>query len=142
MTAQDKTKEQLLDEIKEMRQRITELEAAKVNLHGSHSHDQSASTRGALEWAYGLSHKLNDLFQIILGNAGSGLFNLGLTKYTEVESNLEQILETCRAGAALVRRLQYFTGVTRDEVREDRKVFNLSLLIRQAVELGQYLVEH
>ena len=138
MTAQDKTKEQLLDEIKEMRQRITELEAAKVNLHRSHSHDQSTSTRGHLEWAYGLSHKLNDLFQIILGNAGSGLFNSGLTKYTEVESNLEQILETCRVGAALVRRLQYFTGVARDEGREDRKVFNLSLLIRQAVELGQY----
>ena len=138
MTAQDKTKEQLLDEIKEMRQRITELEAAKVNLHGSHSHDQSTSTRGHLEWAYGLSHKLNDLFQIILGNAGSGLFNSGLTKYTEVESNLEQILEACRSGAALVRRLQYFTGVARDEGREDRKVFNLSLLIRQAVELGQY----
>ena len=69
--------------------------------------------------------QLNEIHQIIVGSAGSGLFNLGLEKYVDVEYDLERILTSCRYGVGLVRRLQYFTGVTWEE-SEEKRVFNLS----------------
>lgn len=137
MTDQDLCREELLKEIETLRERVRDLEAGTAAVRASDGTLSSSRTSAVAEWSYGLCHQLNDIHQVILGSAGSGLFNLGFAKRSEVELDLERILKSCRYAAQLVRRLQYFTGITWEEA-ETNTTFSASDLVRQAVQLSQY----
>ncbi len=61
--------------------------------------------------------------------------NLELENIAKVNRHLEQILESSRFGAETVKRLQSFANLNSDPVAAGTNMFDLSDLVRQAIEM-------
>jgi PAS domain S-box-containing protein len=96
---------------------------------------QAERLKGVADLASGVAHNFNNLLQIIMGGAQLASVNLQLGDISKVNRHLEQILESSRFGAETVKRLQSFANLQSDPVSAGIDMFDLSDLVRQAVEM-------
>ena len=96
---------------------------------------ETARFRAVADLAGGVAHNFNNLLQAVMGNLELALLDLELGNYLHVKHALEKALKSSRFGADTVRRLQSFAGI-RDRTRvPERGVFDLSGIVRQALEM-------
>ena len=74
-----------------------------------------------------------------MGNASLGLLNLEAGISKKLKENLEQIVESSKFGAQTVRRLSMYSQGHVERRTVDTKVFDLSELVTQAVEMSRPL---
>jgi PAS domain S-box-containing protein len=96
---------------------------------------QAERLKAVADLASGVAHNFNNLLQIIMGGAQLASVNLQLGDIPKINRHLEQILESSRFGAETVKRLQSFANLHSDPVTAGSDVFDLSDLVRQAVEM-------
>jgi PAS domain S-box-containing protein len=96
---------------------------------------QAARLQAVADLASGVAHNFNNLLQIVMGAAQLASANLDLGKNANAKKQLQDILESCRFGAETVKRLQSFANIRTDDTSSGKEVFDLSALVRQAVEM-------
>ncbi len=96
---------------------------------------QTQRLRSLGELASGVAHNFNNLLQIVMGNMELTLMDLERGDLSEVKNRLETVLDSSRAGAEIVRRLQRFARVRGEVSPAERTVVDLSSVVRQSVEL-------
>ncbi|MFC1836512.1 response regulator [Thermodesulfobacteriota bacterium] len=96
---------------------------------------QSAKYKAVADLATGVAHNFNNLLQVILGNASFAMLNLELGDYSQVGESLEQITQSSRFGAEVVKRLEKFAGVRQLGGRSKMEVIDLSEVVRLVVEM-------
>jgi CheY-like chemotaxis protein len=84
-----------------------------------------------------VAHNFNNLLQIIIGGAGVALEDLDHGEYSSVRNTIQEILDSARFGAETVKRLQTFARVRTEETPEQGALFDLSVTIRQALEMSR-----
>jgi two-component system cell cycle sensor histidine kinase/response regulator CckA len=85
--------------------------------------------------AGGVAHNFNNLLHIVMGYLELALVDLDLGNYSKVKDGLRKVLESSRFGVETVRRLQSFAGIRDHSQVTERGVFDLSAIVRQAVEM-------
>ena len=96
---------------------------------------QAQRDRAVADLASGVAHNFNNLLQIVLGSASFSLISMELEDYTSVRESLERIVESCKFGAETIRRLNRFARPEYLPKVSEIEVFDLSDLVRQAVEM-------
>ncbi|MFH1116040.1 MAG: PAS domain S-box protein [Pseudomonadota bacterium] len=97
---------------------------------------QSGRLQALADLAGGVAHNFNNLLQVVIGNLELTLMYLESGNYFNARDTLEKVLERSRSGAETVQRLQSFAGI-RDRSRLSEKgVFDLSGVVRQALEMS------
>ncbi|MGB6064759.1 MAG: PAS domain S-box protein [Desulfomonilaceae bacterium] len=96
---------------------------------------QTERLKAVADLASGVAHNFNNLLQIIMGGAQLASLNLELENVANVRRHLEQILESSKFGAETVKRLQSFANLQSEPVSAESDTFDLSDLVRQAVEM-------
>ncbi|MEW6350969.1 MAG: PAS domain S-box protein [Thermodesulfobacteriota bacterium] len=89
------------------------------------------------ELAGGVAHNFNNLLQIITGGCQVALADLDQGSLAEVQATLTEILESAMLGSETVRRLQDFARMREGEGRAEGKVFDLSVIVDQALEMSK-----
>lgn len=97
---------------------------------------QSERLRAVADLAGGVAHNFNNLLQIVIGNLELALMDLELGNYSEVKVGLEEVLESSLFGAGTVERLQSFAGIRTDCHLSEKKIFDLSDIVSQALEMS------
>ncbi len=98
---------------------------------------QSERFRAAADLAGGVAHNFNNLLQIVIGNLELALMDLETGDFNGVKDSLEKVLQSSRFGAETVRRLQSFAGIRDHSRRPEKGVFDLTDIVRQAVEMSK-----
>jgi PAS domain S-box-containing protein len=98
---------------------------------------EARSLKAVQDLSSGVAHHFNNMLQITMGHAQTGLFNLEKRDFDKVRTNFEHILESSRFGAEIVRRLQDFTALRSINVGEEQSVFDLGTTVEHAVELSK-----
>jgi len=98
---------------------------------------QSEKFKAVADMAAGVAHNFNNLLQIILWNADVALLDIQWGRFACIKNNLEQIRESCKIGAATVKRLNSFAQVPRHGEFFEKEPFDLSDLVQKAIELTE-----
>jgi two-component system, cell cycle sensor histidine kinase and response regulator CckA len=89
--------------------------------------------------ASGVAHNFNNLLQILLGNAELALMDAEVGDIASLRRSLSNIIESSKFGAETVRRLQSFANLRKNMDQSQIAVFDLSGVVRQAVEMTRPL---
>jgi two-component system cell cycle sensor histidine kinase/response regulator CckA len=90
------------------------------------------------EMASGVAHNFNNLLQMIMGSGEAALAKLGGGKIRECREAIESILNACRRGSGIVRRIKDFT-LSDTHGMDEAQVFDLEELVSEALELTKPL---
>ncbi len=93
--------------------------------------------KAVADLAGGVAHNFNNLLQIIIGGLELALMDLKTGKLSKLENALRKVLEGSRFGIETVRRLQSFAGIRDRSQRTEKGVFDLSGIIKQALEMSK-----
>ncbi len=93
------------------------------------------------EMAGSVAHHFNNLLQVVMSSAELGLMSRQGGSAKDVEQNLEDILESARSGAQIVRRLQDFARVRTSDGSAERELLDLSAVARRCLKLLKPLIE-
>ncbi len=93
--------------------------------------------RAMAEMAGGVAHNFNNLLQIVMSAAQSGLRNLERNNEDRVQECLRHVLSTSKHGAETVKRLQEFARVRERTNMDEGEIFNLSETTQQAIEMSK-----
>ena len=96
---------------------------------------QSERLKAVGELASGTAHNFNNMLQMVMNAARSGLLNLESHDLTKAQHAFEQVLQNVKAGAETVKRLQSFASVRDDNESMADKIFDLREVVRPAIEL-------
>jgi PAS domain S-box-containing protein len=99
---------------------------------------QSERLQAVAELAAGVAHNFNNLLQIVLFCSEVAMVGLRSDDLTKAKANLQQIIESCRAGAETVKRLHDFARARPEPVREGA-VFSLDRTVQKAIEMSEAL---
>lgn len=89
------------------------------------------------ELASGVAHNFNNLLQIVLGCSQLALTDLQLGALGQAQENLLQIVESSKIGAQTVKRLQDYARAKSPIYGGATKVFDLSDVVREAIEMSK-----
>ena len=98
---------------------------------------QTTRFKAVADLAGGVAHNFNNLLQIVIGNLELALMDLESGNYTDIKDSLEMVLASSKFGAETVRRLQSFAGIRDHSQVPQRGVFDLSTIVRQAIEMSK-----
>lgn len=98
---------------------------------------RSERLKAVAELATGVAHNFNNILQIMLGGVHLALAGLERGNLSDIGKNLQEVLESCRLGAETVKRLQEFARMGRDGAMAGGKVFDLSHMMEQAIEMSK-----
>ncbi len=90
------------------------------------------------EMASGVAHNFNNLLQMIMGSGEAALAKLGGGKIRECREAIENILNACRRGSGIVRRIKDFT-LSNTHGMDEAQIFDLEELVSEALELTKPL---
>ncbi len=90
------------------------------------------------EMASGVAHNFNNLLQMIMGGAEAALVKLDAGKIRESREAIESILNACRRGSGIVKRIKDFTLSKTSDMAEAH-VFDIEELVSEALELTKPL---
>lgn len=93
--------------------------------------------KAVADLASGVAHNFNNMLQIIMGGAGLAIMDLDTGDKERVRSQLKQIVESARFGAAAVRRLEDFANISSKTRVGAEDVFDVSDLVRRAIEMTE-----
>lgn len=93
--------------------------------------------RAMAEMAGGVAHNFNNLLQIVMSAAQSGLRNLDKDNEDRVQECLRHVLSTSKHGAETVKRLQEFAKVRERTTINEGEIFNVSETTQQAIEMSK-----
>ncbi|GEM_PF-602471 len=96
---------------------------------------QTERYKAVADLASGVAHNFNNLLQIVLGNASLAQLQLQSGDFSNMGHQLEEIIESSRFGAEVVRRLNSFAGGDTDTKVGEPEVFDLSDVVGQSVEM-------
>jgi len=82
-----------------------------------------------------VAHNFNNLLQIVIGGLQLALVNLERGNLSTIRNQLESVLDSAKFGSETVRRLQSFANIRADSSGFRSRVFDLSDLARQAIEM-------
>jgi len=99
--------------------------------------NETARYRAVADLAGGVAHNFNNLLQVVIGNLELALMDLEAGDYEVVRDGLEKVLKSSQFGAEVVRRLQSFSRRRQILPLHERRVFDLSDVAKQAVEVSQ-----
>ncbi len=109
---------------------ITEIRAAAdVNM-------RSERLKAVGELAAGIAHNFNNLLQVIMSGADLALLHLESGNSAKIRNSLELIRESSKFGSETVKRLQSFAQIRANDKVIDKKVFDLSQLVKHASEIS------
>jgi PAS domain S-box-containing protein len=91
------------------------------------------------EMAGGVAHNFNNLLQIVIGASGLAEAELESGDLDEVKNTLNQISESAQLGSETVKQLQDFARVRTQDPTADGRSFDLSVAVRQALEVSRPL---
>jgi len=95
---------------------------------------QSERLRAVGQMSAGVAHNLKNLIQMLFGLTTAALNQLHADNALATRNELEKIVQTLQHGAETVRRLQDFAKTGAGAYSEKGTVFELSGLIRQAID--------
>jgi PAS domain S-box-containing protein len=98
---------------------------------------QHERVRAVADLAGGVAHNFNNLLQIIMGSLELSLIDLEAGRYAKARESIQWMRDSVRLGAETVRRLQTFARIRVEGHGEDRKVFDVSQVVFQAVEISK-----
>jgi CheY-like chemotaxis protein len=84
-----------------------------------------------------VAHNFNNLLQIIMSSAQSGLRSVIDSNESRARECLRHVLETSKHGGETVKRLQEFARVRRQGPMDEGEVFDISSTVQQAVEMSR-----
>jgi PAS domain S-box-containing protein len=87
--------------------------------------------------ALGVAHHFNNLHQIVMGSAQVALTNAEMGNFSQVQSNLQRVVESSKFGSDAVRRLQGLAKIPLEESVGQEETFDLSNIVYQAVEVSR-----
>ncbi|MFZ0131593.1 MAG: PAS domain S-box protein [Desulfobacterales bacterium] len=90
------------------------------------------------EMASGVAHNFNNMLQMIMGSGEAALAKLGGGKIRECREAIESILNACRRGSGIVRRIKDFT-LSKTHDMDEAQIFDLEELVSEALELTKPL---
>jgi PAS domain S-box-containing protein len=90
------------------------------------------------EMASGVAHNFNNLLQMIMGSGEAALTKLGTGRIRDCREAIANILNACRRGSGIVRRIKDFT-LSKTNSMDEAKVFDLEELVAEALELTKPL---
>ena len=90
------------------------------------------------EMASGVAHNFNNMLQMIMGSGEAALAKLGGGKIRECREAIESILNACRRGSGIVRRIKDFT-LSKTNGIDEAQIFDLEELMSEALELTKPL---
>jgi PAS domain S-box-containing protein len=90
------------------------------------------------EMASGVAHNFNNMLQMIMGSGEAALAKLGGGKIRECREAIESILNACRRGSGIVRRIKDFT-LSKTHSMDEAQIFDLEELVSEALELTKPL---
>lgn len=96
---------------------------------------EARTLKVAQDLSSGVAHHFNNMLQITMGHAQTGLFNIEKGELERAKVDFQHILESSRFGAEVVKRLQDFTALRTSNIGEESRVFDLKEAVEQAVEL-------
>lgn len=109
---------------------VTEIRAAAdVNM-------RSERLKAVGELAAGIAHNFNNLLQVIMSGVDLALLNLESGNPAKIRNSLELIRESSKFGSETVKRLQSFAQIRANDKVIDKKVFDLSKLVKHASEIS------
>ena len=98
---------------------------------------QHERVRAVADLAGGVAHNFNNLLQIIMGSLELSLIDLEAGRHGKARESIQWMRDSVRLGAETVRRLQTFARIRAEGQAEDRKVFDVSQVVSQAVEISK-----
>ncbi len=97
---------------------------------------QTERYKAVVDLAAGVAHNFNNFLQIIIGNANVSLTRLKSGNLTNLERNLNVIMDTCFKGAETVKRLNKFASYTEFDTDDaPLESFDVSETVEEAAEL-------
>ncbi len=93
--------------------------------------------KAVADLASGVAHNFNNMLQIIMGGAGLAIMDLDSGDNDRVRSQLKQIAESARFGAAAVRRLEDFANISSKTRVGAVDVFDVSDLVLRAIDMTE-----
>jgi PAS domain S-box-containing protein len=108
---------------------VTDLKRAESLLLQSEKHKAIAGLAG------GVAHNFNNLLQVVLGNANLAQVSLQSGNVSKINSFLQDIVESSRLGAEVVKRLNRFAQGPADKQIAEAEVFDLSDVVVQSLEM-------
>ena len=90
------------------------------------------------EMASGVAHNFNNLLQMMMGAAEAALVKLDVGRIREGRDAIENILNACRRGSGIVKRIKDFT-LSKSNDMDEAQVFDLEELVSEALELTKPL---
>jgi PAS domain S-box-containing protein len=99
--------------------------------------NETARYRAVADLAGGVAHNFNNLLQVVIGNLELALMDLEAGDYELVRDGLEKVLKSSQFGAEIVRRLQSFSRRRQIFPEYEKRVFDVSDVAKQAVEVSQ-----
>jgi two-component system cell cycle sensor histidine kinase/response regulator CckA len=90
------------------------------------------------EMASGVAHNFNNMLQMIMGSGEAALAKLDGGKIRECREAIESILNACRRGSGIVRRIKDFT-LSKTHDMDEAQIFDLEELVSEALELTKPL---
>ncbi|MCA1960396.1 MAG: PAS domain S-box protein [Desulfomonile sp.] len=92
--------------------------------------------KAAGELVGGVADDITNLLQLTVDGVRMASIRLGEGDYSDVRTYLDQVLQSAKMGQDAVRRLETFVGLRLGRPPEET-VFDFSLMVRQAVEMGK-----
>ena len=90
------------------------------------------------EMASGVAHNFNNMLQMIMGSGEAALAKLDGGKIRECREAIDSILNACRRGSGIVRRIKDFT-LSKTNGMDEAQIFDLEELMSEALELTKPL---
>ncbi len=98
---------------------------------------QTERYKAVADLASGVAHNFNNLLQIVMAATRLAISNINKGNSVQSLETMEQILESLRMGAETVERLQAFAGLGPDAKNAEIMVFDLTVIVRQAIEMSK-----
>jgi PAS domain S-box-containing protein len=95
----------------------------------------AARFKAVADLASGVAHNFNNLLQIVLATTQSVMFELEVDSNRGIGKTLDRIVSSCKSGAEMVRRLQQFAGVRRENTGSHTEIFDVSEALKEAAEM-------
>lgn len=98
---------------------------------------QSDRHRAVADLSGGIAHNFNNLLQIVISGIENSISDMEDGDVEKAKQSLELILGSCDQGAETVRKLLHFASTRSETNSSDFKIWDLSDLVREAVEVSK-----
>ena len=97
---------------------------------------QTEKFKAVADLTAGVAHNINNLLQVIMGNARLALMDLERGELSDIKEAMERIIDTSRHGAATVRRLSSFVTAGDGGTESKSEIVDVSNIIREASDMA------